>query len=177
VLKQNLQRNSYARQIERLNLPYRFTTRELRDAIAALRGKPIILKTLNALGGVMAPCGVRVETPNADFIFYEENTSVHHQRHILTHELMHVYLDHPGSIEVDATTARAIGVSPALVRRMSGRTSYSSADEREAETLASAIRLRMYRENELPPARPLKGTQGWDALFVRPSKKARHRCW
>ncbi|MDX3866905.1 hypothetical protein [Streptomyces europaeiscabiei] len=94
-------------QVDRLRLPYRFSTRELHEAIAALRGKPIILKPLSTLGAIDAPCGVRLEMPESDLIFYEEGTSMHHQRHILTHELCHVYCDHPGSLEVDAATAHA----------------------------------------------------------------------
>lgn len=161
--------------IDRLNLPYCFTTRELRDNIAALRGKPILLRPLNTLGAVDAPCGVRVETPEADLIFYEEGTSVHHQRHIVAHELMHVYRDHPGSLEVDATAAHVLGVNPVLALRMSGRTSYSTTDEREAEMLATIIRQRMYRERESPARRPSKGSDRWDALFAQPDRRIRVR--
>ncbi|MDX3873067.1 regulator component [Streptomyces europaeiscabiei] len=162
-------------QVDRLRLPYRFSTRELHEAIAALRGKPIILKPLSTLGAIDAPCGVRLEMPESDLIFYEEGTSMHHQRHILTHELCHVYCDHPGSLEVDAATAHALGVNPTLVMRMSGRTSYSTADEREAEMMATIIRQRIYRERESPPRQPEKGSDSWDALFAQPIKKGRFR--
>lgn len=163
-------------QVDRLRLPHRFTTRELRDAITALRGKPIVLKPLNTLGAVDAPCGIRLETPTVDLLFYEEGTSVNHQRHILTHELCHVYCDHPGSsLEVDVDTAHALGVNPMLVMRMSGRTSYSTADELEAETMATIIRQRIYRERESPSRQPGRGTDSWDALFAQPIKKGRFR--
>jgi len=175
MLKGNRLRASYAERIDELSLPYRFTTRELRDAIAALRGKPIMLRPMDTLGVGKAPCGVRLETPHADLIFYEESASVHHQRHILTHELMHVYLDHPGSLELDASTAHAVGVNRTLVLRMSGRTSYSSADEREAEMLASVVRHRMYQEREAPAPKPGKGIDGWEALFAQPATKGRRR--
>ncbi len=113
--------------------------------------------------------------PTADLLFYEEGTSVHHQRHILTHELCHVFFDHPGSLAVDAHTAHMLGVNPTLVMRMSGRTSYSTADEREAEMMASIIRQRAYRERELPSLTPDKGADSWDALFSQPAKKGRSR--
>ncbi len=113
MLEGNRLRESYEGRIDRLRLPYRFTTGELRDAIAAHRGKVIVLRSLDTMGISGAPCGVRLETPHADLVFYEKNASVHHQRHILTHELMHVYVDHSGSLEVDASTARAVGVNPA----------------------------------------------------------------
>lgn len=161
--------------VDRLRLPYRFSTRDLREAITALRGKPIVLTPMSTFGAIDAPCGIRLETPQADLLFYEEGASVHHQRHILTHELCHVYCDHPGSLEVDADTARALGVNPTLVMRMSGRTSYSTADEREAEMMATIIRQRIYRERESPARQPDKGSDSWDALFAQPIKKARFR--
>ncbi|MFD6939062.1 MAB_1171c family putative transporter [Streptomyces goshikiensis] len=77
-----------------------------------------------------APCGIRLETPDADLLFYEEATSPLHQNHILAHEISHIICDHPGSLELDQDTLRAIGFDPTLVRRMSGRTSYTSEDER-----------------------------------------------
>ncbi|MET7775076.1 regulator component [Streptomyces mirabilis] len=168
-------RKSCEEKVDRLRLPHRFSTRELREAITMLRGKPIILKPLSTLGSIDAPCGIRLETPEADLLYYEEGTSVHHQRHILTHELCHVYCDHPGSLEVDADTAHALGVNPTLVMRMSGRTSYSTADEREAEMMATIIRQRIYRERESPSRQPEKGSDSWDALFAQPIKKGRFR--
>ncbi|MFI0722101.1 regulator component [Streptomyces sp. NPDC021224] len=169
-------RESHERHINRLGLPYRFTTRELCDAIAMQRGKPITVRPLDTRGKANVPCGVRVETPTGDLVFYEKSASVHHQRHILTHELMHVYMDHPGSLEVDTATARLIGVNPILVLRMSGRTSYSSEEEREAEMFASLVRHRMYREREAPARDPARGSESWEALFAQPSMRSRRRC-
>ncbi|MBP0456132.1 regulator component [Streptomyces montanisoli] len=163
------------KQIDQLRLPYRFTTRELCAAIADLRGKPIVLKPLSTLGAVDAPCGVRIETPTADLLYYEEGTSVHHQRHILTHELCHVYCDHPGSLQINADTAHALGVNATLVMRMAGRTSYATADEREAEMMATVIRQRIYRERESPARQPENGADSWDALFAQPVRKGRFR--
>jgi hypothetical protein len=166
---------SHERRIDQLGLPHRFTTRELCDAIAMQRGKPITVRPLDTAGRVNAPCGIRVETPDGDLVYYEKSASVHHQRHILTHELMHVYLDHPGSLELSTASARLIGVSPTLVMRMSGRTSYSSQDEREAEMLASLVRHRMYQERESPPRDPAKGPDSWEALFAQPLPRSRRR--
>ncbi|WP_435175135.1 regulator component [Actinacidiphila sp. bgisy145] len=177
-VEDNRLRTACEEQVDRLRLPHRFTTRDLRDSIAALRDKPILLKplsTLGALGALDAPCGIRLETPAADLLFYEEGTSVHHQRHILTHELCHIYCDHPGTLEIDADAAHVLGVNPTLVLRMSGRTSYSTTDEREAETMATIIRQRMYREREAPSRRPGRGTESWDALFSQAIRRGRLR--
>ncbi|MFP3119823.1 hypothetical protein [Streptomyces sp. Iso 434] len=86
-----------------------------------------------------------------------------------------MYYDHPGSLEVDTDMARILGVNPTLVTRMSGRTSYSTADEREAEMMATVIRQRIYRERESPSLRPKKGPDSWDALFAQPTRKRRFR--
>ena len=170
ALNRNRLRKSCEAQIDRLGLPYRFSTRELRDAITAVRGKPIVLRPLSTLGAIDAPCGIRLELAEADVLFYEQATSAHHRRHILTHELCHVYCDHPGSLEVDTATAHALGINPTLVMRMSGRTSYLTDDEREAEMMATIIRQRMYRERVSPSPQPEKGTDCWDALFSQPIK-------
>ncbi len=170
-------RHSCEERIDSLGLPHRFTTRQLRDAIARLRDRPIILKPLRTLGTVEAPCGIRLETPGADLLFYEEGTSLLHQRHILTHELCHVLCDHPGSLEVDVETAHALGFNPTLILRMSGRTSYATDDEREAEMMATVIRQRIYRGREQPASRPAEGAERWEALFAKPRRKARYRPW
>ncbi|GHE45364.1 regulator component [Streptomyces capitiformicae] len=159
-----------------LRLPHRFNTRDLCDAVAQKRGRPIILRPLNTLGAIDAPCGIRLETPDADLLFYEEGTSALHQNHILAHEVSHIICDHPGSLELDADAFRAIGFNPTLVQRMNGRTSYSTDDEREAEMMATVIRQHIYRGRELPPSEPEKGAERWEALFAKSTKKGRrHR--
>ncbi|MFJ3829001.1 DUF6545 domain-containing protein [Streptomyces sp. NPDC090046] len=65
-------RASCEARVEALGLPHRFSTRDLRDAVAEQRGRPIVLRPLSTLGAVDAPCGIRLETPDADPLFYEE---------------------------------------------------------------------------------------------------------
>lgn len=161
--------------VEALQLPHRFNTRDLCDAVSAVRGRPIILRPLSTLGVSEAPCGIRLETPDADLLFYEEATSPLHQNHILAHEVSHIICDHPGSLELDQDAVRTIGFNPTLVQRMSGRTSYTSEDEREAEVMASVIRQLIYRGRRLPPSRPARGAESWEALFAEPSRKVHRR--
>lgn len=97
-------------------------------------------------------------------MFYEEATSSLHQNHILAHEISHIICDHSGSLELNQDTLRAIGFDPTLVRRVSGRTSYTSEDEREAEVMPSVIRQLMYRGRESPSIRPASGAESWDAV-------------
>jgi hypothetical protein len=158
--------------VEQLHLPYRFTTQELCDTIVRSRGKPIIVRPLRTSEVTDVPCGIRLETPDADLLFYEDRTSLLHKRHILTHELCHVICDHPGSLAVDTSAAEVLGFDPTLVLRMSGRAGYATEDEREAEMMATVIRQRIYRERTLPPDRPAKGAESWEALFSKRGRRA-----
>ncbi|MGP4001363.1 regulator component [Streptomyces sp. 8N706] len=161
--------------VRALHLPHRCSTRDLRDAVATMRGKPIILKPLKTLGLMDAPCGIRLETEEADLLFYEDGTSPLHKNHILAHEISHVICDHPGSLELNEDAFDAIGFDPTLVQRMSGRTSYTTEDEREAEMMATVIRQHIYRGRQLPPDDPAKGPERWEALFAKPPKKVRRK--
>ncbi|TQF02041.1 regulator component [Kitasatospora acidiphila] len=149
-----------------LNLPHRFGTQQLREAVAALRGKPIVFRQLPPEAGSTAPCGIRVETPTADFLFVERGTSAAHQMHILAHEISHILCDHPGSLALGDNLVESFGFNPTLVQRMSGRTAYTTADEREAELMATLIRRRAYRERLLPAPRPAGADERWDAIFA-----------
>ncbi|MDX6352865.1 MAG: hypothetical protein QOF84_7655 [Streptomyces sp.] len=159
--------------LAQLELPHRFSTDELCDAVAALRGKPIVLRPLDTLGAIDAPCGIRIETDEADLVFYERGTSRLHQEHIKEHEIAHILCDHPGALSLGGDIADAVGLNPTLVMRMSGRTSYATADEREAELMATLIRQRAYYGQQFPTPRPMAADDRWDALFSghSPSKE------
>lgn len=166
-------RNACETRLSALKLPHRFGTGQLCDAVAAERGKPIILRPLESLGVVDAPCGIRVETNTAEVLFFEKGTSPLHQMHILAHEISHIVCDHPGSLSLDGDGTDGLGLDPTLIRRMSGRTAYTTADEREAEVMATLIRQRIYRDRMMPPSRPSKGAERWEALFAEPRRKDR----
>ena len=124
-----------------LPLPVPFDVHELCDRLAARRGRPIRLLPVAGLTGV---CGLWIATDTTDLICYERDTTRPHQEHIVLHELAHVLCDHypvslPGEHD---TTALFPDLDPAMVRAVLGRAGYSSAEEREAETLASLIRQR-----------------------------------
>jgi hypothetical protein len=163
------------RRVDALELPHRFTTRDLCDAVARLRGRPVVLRPLRTLGSLDAPCGIRLETADADILLYEEATSRLHQHHILAHEVSHILCDHPGHLALGDDAFAAIGFDPTLVRRMSGRTSYSTEAEREAEMMATVIRRRAYRERELPPEAPRSDADRWEALFAEPRPRGGRR--
>jgi hypothetical protein len=152
--------------LDGLDLPHRFTTRQLVDAVAELRGKPIVLQPLDSCGLADVPCGIRIETPTQDTLYIEKGASSVHQMHIVAHEIGHIMFDHPGSLSLGDDAVSAVGFNPTLVLRMSGRSAYRSTDEVEAELLATLIRQRAYRDHIRPSTRPARADDRWDALLT-----------
>lgn len=110
--------------------------------VAARRGRPLIRRPVPGLSA-SAPCGLWIGTAGADHIFYDPGTSPLHAEHIVLHELAHILSGHSG---VDGALARLFpDLDPAVVGRVLGRVSYTTAQEREAEMMASLIRGRSAR--------------------------------
>jgi hypothetical protein len=135
-------RRRHAALLRELPVPVPFDVRALCEDVAARRGRSIRLLPMAGLTGV---CGLWIATDTTDTICYERDTTVPHQEHIVLHELSHVLCDHhPASLPIDVRARLLLpGLDPAMVRRVLGRTGYSTAEEREAEVLASLIRQRV----------------------------------
>ncbi|WP_372410178.1 toxin [Streptomyces luteireticuli] len=97
--------------------------------------------------GAKSPCGIWLATNEADFIVVEANTSRLHRDHIIAHELAHMLCGHRDSTGLDPTGFGYLlpNLDPQRVREILGRTSYSSTEEQEAETVASLILERVTR--------------------------------
>lgn len=114
-------------------------------------------------------CGVVVSAPDRDLIVYAKYTSRTHQRHIVSHELAHLLLEHDASpsISVQASQAALPHLDPAMVKRvLAGRSSYQAVDEEEAELVASLITLRVSRWSGTP-AQTCAGFSTEDATVNR----------
>ncbi|MFB9364173.1 hypothetical protein [Actinoplanes nipponensis] len=102
-----------------------------------------------------APCGLWISVPDADYVFYDPGTSRLHAEHIVLHELSHMLSGHTTGLNADlqagpAADGGVIGrlvpdLDPTTIETILGRTSYTTAQEREAEILASLIRARSGR--------------------------------
>lgn len=134
-------RRRHAALLRELPQPVPFEVNALCDAVAARRGRPIRLMPMTGLAGL---CGMWIATDTADLIFHESATTPPHQEHIVLHELAHVLCDHyPVTLDPAERAAMLFpGLDPAMVRRVLGRAGYTTAEEREAELLASLIRQR-----------------------------------
>ncbi|MBO1420276.1 ParH-like protein [Streptomyces sp. FH025] len=150
-----------------MDLPSPFDAAVLLERLAGRRGRPIELLPVPARPHT--PCGLLVSTLEADYILYAADTGALHRRHILVHEIAHLLLDHAGTAPLAPAAALLPHLSPALVRRVLGRTSYDEPQEREAELLASLILSRAegsdaaHRPGPTPPPGPLDAL---DALLA-----------
>lgn len=134
-------RRRHAALLRDLPAPAPFDARELCRQVAARRRRPIRLLPMTGLDDV---CGLWIATDTADLIFHESGTSPPHQDHIVLHELAHLLCDHRSARVTPAELARVLlpHLDPEVVRRVLGRSGYTTEEEREAETLASLIRQR-----------------------------------
>lgn len=158
-----------------VSLPEPFDAGAFVAALAAERGRPIELMPVSAPEG--APCGLLMSTEHADYILYPTNTTALHRRHILLHEVGHLLCGHVGAdggadgVAIDAAAGRQLmpNLSPELVRRVLGRTTYTEVQEREAELVASLLAQRVVRPAE--PREPAPGVpdgvRRFDSLFGR----------
>jgi hypothetical protein len=124
--------------LRQLSLPTPFDVRALCEGLAAQRGRPIRLLPLAGLTGV---CGLWIATDTTDFIAYEQHTTPPHQDHIVLHEIGHMLCEHYPATVTPAEQARLLlpSLDPAMVRRVLGRTGYTSVEEQEAEIFASLV--------------------------------------
>ncbi|MEV6304755.1 DUF6545 domain-containing protein [Actinoplanes sp. NPDC051861] len=136
---EGLRRRS-ARRLSGLRLPYPFDLDLLCDEVAASRGRPLHRRPLAGLKAG-APCGLWLGMPTADYVFYDPGTSPLHAEHIVLHEIAHILCGHAaGPAHGDLVARLFPDLDPALVARMLGRAGHTTAQEREAEMLASMIR-------------------------------------
>ncbi|MFG2290369.1 toxin [Streptomyces sp. NPDC048595] len=115
------------------------------EQLSADRGRPIQLVSLPL--GATAPCGMWLATDTFDVIVVESDTSRLHRDHIIAHELAHMLCDHCDSAGFNTAMMRDLmpNLDPQRVREMLARTSYSTAEEQEAEIVASLILERVTR--------------------------------
>ncbi|WP_086559524.1 hypothetical protein [Streptomyces africanus] len=128
--------------LNRLSLPDPFSAEKFCHQLAAQRGRPVHLHPLPKQAARAGACGLWLETAAGDHIFYEQRTVRPHQEHIILHEIGHMLLTHHTSDPAVAGPAALVpDLDPGLIHRLLARTNYTTRQEREAETLASVIRV------------------------------------
>ncbi|MFG3282521.1 regulator component [Streptomyces sp. NPDC048111] len=116
------------------------------DAVCArveeLRGRRLVLRELPEEAALSGVCGLWLGTDAADYIFYEARTAPLHREHIVLHEIGHVLCDHRRDMAAGAGEVPAApddDLPPQFVKRLMGRSSYTTREEQEAEMIASLI--------------------------------------
>jgi hypothetical protein len=128
----------YAAIVRGLDLPVPFDLGQFVVGLERQRQRPIRLRPFSF--GPGCPCGVWISSADADYVYHEAGTTPFHATHIAVHELAHMLLDHQHR-EAWEWLLRVLApdVDQALIQLILGRSAYSTAEERDAETLASLI--------------------------------------
>ena len=141
------------RRLRGIRIPEPFDLDAFCREVESRRGRRLLRRPVPGLGAG-APCGLWVGTAQADHVFYDPGTSPLHAEHIVLHELAHILSEHSLSghslsghtPDEDDSLARLFpDLDPATVTRVLGRVAYTTAQEREAEMMASLIRGRSAR--------------------------------
>jgi hypothetical protein len=119
------------------DLPDPFTLDDFIARVAARRSRRIELHPNDYVpGGV---CGMWLKLADVDLIVYARTAPLH-QEHIVLHEVGHMLADHGGQAEVsDVTRLLMPDLDPAMVHSLLNRSSYTDAEEQEAELLATLV--------------------------------------
>lgn len=131
-------RGRHAAILRELELPVPFDLDQFVAGLERRRQRPIRLRPFRF--GPGGPCGLWIATAEADYVYHEAGTTPFHATHITLHEIAHMLLGH-GSARTWDQFVRVLApdLDDALIQLILGRSAYSSAEERDAETLASLI--------------------------------------
>jgi hypothetical protein len=122
--------------LQGIRVPIPFNLDAFCAEVAARRGRPLIRRPVPGLS-TGAPCGLWIGTAGADHVFYDPGTSPLHAEHIVLHEVAHILSGHAGP---GTGFGRLFpDLDPATVERVLGRAGYPTAQEREAEMMASLV--------------------------------------
>ncbi|MFF4013135.1 hypothetical protein [Streptomyces sp. NPDC001717] len=138
MLKDRELRRRCKRELRSLGVQPPLNVRVLCRLLGERRNRPIQLVPyrLPASG----PYGLWIATDTTDYIFHQQETSKAHQDHIILHEIGHILADHQsGGLDDALLCAITPNISPDMVKRLLGRTSYDEEHEREAEMMATII--------------------------------------
>jgi hypothetical protein len=128
----------YAAMVKDLDMPVPFDLSQFVAVLQRQRHRPIRLRSFSSWAGI--PCGLWIGTADADYIYHQTGTTTFHATHIVMHELAHMLLGHQHTAAWDQLIGLlAPDVDQALIQLILGRSTYGTAEEREAETLASFI--------------------------------------
>lgn len=171
-------RDRCERLISTLPLPEPFDVPILLGRLTERRGRRIEL--LPTALPATPLCGMLISTDEADYIFHAADATPLHAQHIVMHEVGHLLLGHISDSDVadvrlaehEAVYTLLPSLSPTLIRRVLGRTTYSHVDEREAELFASMLLARV-----VSPGMLTAGRGGFTEHLRRPHQQTVFRAY
>lgn len=145
-------------QLRGVHIPDPFNIDDFSQQLAHQRGRRLVVHTLPEGLPQDMPCGLWLGTVTEDMLFIESGTTPFHREQIILHELAHMLCGHvgpPATSHAYAAQSLAPEIDAATVEMMLARTSYTTKQEQEAETLATLISSQARRgPTEPPSARP-----------------------
>ncbi|MDA3644140.1 hypothetical protein LZ318_31990 [Saccharopolyspora indica] len=114
-----------------------FRIEEFCRQLGERRGRPIRL--IEWPIPVPGPFGVWMSRPGEDCIFYQQQTSFAHQRHIILHEIGHIICEHDSNLSLVESPDFSPPLPGGLEWRGLRRNYYSEVHEYEAESVATTI--------------------------------------
>jgi hypothetical protein len=135
-------RRRCASHLRSLDLPVPFNLESFCRSLAERRHRPIVLRAIDGPAGLG---GFWVASSQADYILYQAGTSSLHRLHIILHELSHLICEHKPAPVTDDEFLRIMlpDLSPRAFRHMLKRAAYSTAEDQEAEMLATLLSARI----------------------------------
>ncbi|MEU5956297.1 regulator component [Streptomyces sp. NPDC047525] len=135
-------RARYEALVRELDLPYPYGIPDVCRRVTERTGRTIHLEAMAF--PAEGHCGVWVRTSQADYIFYEQQTSPVHQQHIIGHELGHLLChdeERPQEPAPGERTARLLppGLDVHSVTGVRMRSAYTADEEQEAELIGTLL--------------------------------------
>jgi IrrE N-terminal-like domain len=128
--------------VRALPVPRPFELEPFRVALGRRRGRPLRFAAAQVgeagTSGGPAPDGLWIATTSADYIFYNQGAAPLRQLYIIAREIGHMVFGHEGGPASASEIARLVlpALDPGLVLSTLGRTTYTTAEENEAELFA-----------------------------------------
>ena len=137
-----------------LPLPRPFSETAFCRALAAWRGRPLVLYPVEARCFAPGVHGCLISFPASDVIVYNQEETPFHRRHTIVHEACHLIWGHRPVEQGSAETLALLfpDIPGDAVQGVLRRTRYAgSQDEREADLLASLILERAEDTDDAAP--------------------------
>jgi hypothetical protein len=131
--------------IKSLLIPRPWNLEVFRASLEDQRNRLLILTA------VPGSASLWIATANADYIFYENDTTASRQLHLIGHQVAHILFGHEGT-SVRGNVARALfpDLDPDIVAAALTLSAYTSAEEQAADVFASLLRSQSRTGSDQP---------------------------